>query len=381
LKIRKHLYINFFLASLLIHLTHCGDTEVKSQIPINPSPEDTLDLTVDSSFSTVAEKIDDFFFRRFTWGTFNGAVLFAEDGNIIYKNAYGYSNFRTKDTLTTQSAFQIASATKPFTSYAIMLLKERGQLSYDDSLQKFFPDIPYEKITIRQLLIHKSGLSNYMYFTDEYWLDKHIAISNNDVINLIIEYSPMPYYKPGIKYHYCNTNYMLLASIIEKVSGMSYADFMEKEIFKPLGMINTSVYNKIEEPESNHKVVGYVSRRRKAENSYQNGVVGDKGIYSTVEDIFKFDQALYRDTLVSQETLEEAFQPAHSNRRKNYNYGFGWYVSEREDGRKIVYHTGWWKGFRSYFIRILNERKTIIVLGNISNINQFGSDELIELFD
>ena len=157
--IQKYIYINFLITSLLFILTHCSDTEVKSQIPKNPSPKYTLDLTVDTSFSTTAEKINDFFFRRFTLGTFNGAVLFAENGNIIYKNAFGYANLKTKDTLTTQSAFQLASATKPFTSYAIMLMDERDQLSYDDSLQEFFPNMPYEKITIRQLLIHKSGLS------------------------------------------------------------------------------------------------------------------------------------------------------------------------------------------------------------------------------
>lgn len=359
----------------------CTNKEIKSKESPEQIPPDTTELKIDSSYSDLAKRIDDFFYKRYKWGTFNGAVLFAENGSILYKGAYGYANFKTKDTLTTQSSFQLASASKPFTAFAIMLLKERGQLDYEDSLTKFFPQLPYENITVRQLLIHKSGLANYMYFTDEHWPNKDSAISNNDVIDIMVEYKPAPYYKPGQKYHYCNTNYMLLASIIEKVSGMSYSDFMRTQIFEPLGMNNTSVYNKIKEPENNHKVIGYVTRRRKAQNHYHNGVVGDKGVYSSVEDIFKFDRALYEGKLVSKETLQEAFEPAHKKRRKDYNYGFGWYVSERSDGSKIVYHTGWWKGFRSYFIRILNEKKTIIVLGNISRINQFGTNELINLFE
>ena len=196
----------------------------------------------------------------------------------------------------------------------------------------------------------------------------------------MIKHHPQRYYLPDKKYNYINTNYCILAAIVEKVTGDTFEDFMEEEVFNPLKMDDTYIYNKAHPTEQNNYAIGYTRRRRKAEDSYLNGVVGDKGIYSTVEDMLKFDQALYKGDPVELNILEEAFKPQHDRLYIHDNYGFGWRINAKDSTNKIVYHTGWWKGFRSYFIRELGKKKTIIILSNMSNQSVFGTKELIELF-
>lgn len=372
------MYIKVFVYLILVlMLLSCADLDKKA-------PVKSLQASIYPHMAYFDEhaKIDSFFQSRYNRGLFNGVALFAEKDVILYKNALGYSNFRSKDTLLFDSKFQLASTTKPLTAFAVLMLVEREQVSLQDSIRKFFPGFPYENITIHQLLIHRSGLPNYMYFSDKYWKDKrNITVTNSDIIDLIMEYEPRKYYPPGRRYNYSNTNYAVLASIIEEVSGKSYAEFMKEEIFNPLGMDNTRVYSKDREHENNHKVIGYTSRRRRADNTYLNGVVGDKGIYSTVDDLYIFSRELYEGKLVGRELIDSSYFLGHKELYDHDNYGYGWRVNMRKDSTKIVYHNGWWKGFRTYFYRELKTEKTIIVLTNRSNINKFHSKELLELFD
>lgn len=326
------------------------------------------------------KELHKYFKRRNEKIGFNGAVLFAENGQIVYKNAFGFADVRKKIKNKIDTKFQIASASKPFTSYAIMLLKQRGKLSYSDSVQHYFPTFPYKGVTIKLLMIHRSGLPEYFYFAEKLWKDRNKTITNKDVIDLMIEHHPQRYYLPDKKYNYINTNYCILAAIIEKISGMSFVEFMKEEIFDPLEMKDTFIYDRSHEIEDKNYAVGYARRKRKAEDTYLNGVVGDKGIYTTVEDMLKFDQALYNGNPVEAEVLAGAFKPAHKRLYIHDNYGFGWRINAKDSTNKIVYHTGWWKGYRSWFIRQLGEKKTIIVLSNMSNQSVFGTNELIKLF-
>lgn len=328
-----------------------------------------------------ANELDRYFIRRHEKIGFNGTVLFAEEGQVVYKNSFGLADVRNKIENKIDTRFQIASVSKPFTTYAIMLLKQKGELSYEDSVQHYFPEFPYKGITIRLLMIHKSGLPEYFYFADKLWKDRLTPITNKDVINLMIEHHPQRYYLPDKKYNYINTNYCILAAIVEKITGNTFESFMQMNVFEPLNMNNTFIYNKAHPLEYENVALGYTRRRRVAEDTYLNGVVGDKGIYTTVEDMLKFDQALYKGEPVNLQILEEAFEPAHDRLYIHDNYGFGWRINASDSTNKIVYHTGWWKGFRSYFIRQLGNRKTIIVLSNMSNQSVFGTKELIKLFD
>ncbi len=327
-----------------------------------------------------AFKIDSFFTSKYKRHVFNGTVLFAENGMILYEKAFGYSNFKTKDSLQINSVFQLASVTKPLTSCAVLMLYERGELNLEDDIRTFFPDFPYEGVTVRLLLTHRSGLPDYMYFADHLWKSRSVPITNDDVIDLMTLYKPSRYYLPNKRYNYSNTNYCLLASIIEKVSGMSYAEFMKSQIFEPLGMKNTRVmtYDDLKFNPPENLTTGYNRPWRAAENSYLNGVVGDKGIYSTVEDLFQLDQALYQGNLVSLFTLKEAFQPAHKDLRDNDNYGFGWRIN-LNNGNKYIFHSGWWKGYKTYFIRRIHEKKTIIILSNTALHHFLSINRLNEL--
>lgn len=350
------------------------------------SPEE-IPLTQDSLFAVSIDsidfkyaKIDSFFEVKHKKQGFNGAVLAAEKGKLIYKNGFGFTNFRSKNRVTTETPFQLASVSKPFTATAVLILVDEGKISLDDDIRKFFPNFPYEDVTVRLLLIHRGGLSNYMYFTDKHWKDKKKPVTNDEVIRLYEKYHPMHYYKPNVRYNYSNTGYILLASIVEKVSGMRFGEFLKQNIFEPTGMTNSFLYNKNLNNLREKAATGYYRWNRRAEDTYLNGVIGDKGIYSSAEDLLKFDRALNGGALLSDSLQTLAYSPAHPELLINDNYGFGWRINDEDPDNKIVYHSGWWKGFRSYFIRELGEKKTIIVLSNVSRNTPISIRELLDLF-
>jgi CubicO group peptidase (beta-lactamase class C family) len=298
---------------------------------------------------------------------FNGTVLVSKFDQVIYKEAFGYADLRKKDTLSTQTAFQLASVSKQFTAMAIMMLKEQGKIGYDDSVQQYIPNFPYKGITIRQLLNHRSGLSNYTYFSDELWPDRKIPITNEDVLNLMAEHQPQVYYQPNTRYDYSNTGYFLLASIVEKASGMPFASFMQKHVFEPLQMTHTFTFSDSLITQTDQVASGHTRNRRKRRPDYLDTVLGDKGVYSTVEDLYKWDQALYTQKLVKKETLEEAFTGSRLKRKKDEDYGFGWRIRQLERGDTVVYHAGLWHGYNTYLLRNPTDHSALIVLSNLPN--------------
>ncbi|GAB3528929.1 hypothetical protein GCM10027443_07450 [Pontibacter brevis] len=297
---------------------------------------------------------------------FNGTVLVTKYDRVIYKGAFGYADFKTKDTLTTNTSFQLASVSKQFTAMAIMMLKEEDELSYDDSVQQYIPDFPYKGITIRHLLTHRSGLPNYTYFSDELWPDRKVPITNDDVLHLMAVHQPKIFFQPDKRFDYSNTGYLLLAAIVEKVSEMPFAAFLQERIFEPLQMANTFTFHELTD-RTGRVATGYISGRRKRTPDYLDSVLGDKGVYSTVEDLYKWDQALYTNKLVKRETLEEAFAARGLVNKKTEDYGYGWRIKQVESGDTVVYHGGLWHGFNTYLLRNPKDHSTIIVLSNLTN--------------
>jgi CubicO group peptidase (beta-lactamase class C family) len=328
-----------------------------------------------------ALKLDSLFHALSSKRGFNGNVLISQNGEVVYKNSFGYSDLKTKVPLNLESAFQIASITKQFTAMAIMMLHDEGKLNFTDTLQKFFPGFPYKNITIHQLLTHRSGLPEYMYFAGKYWKNRRQRMSNQDVMNMLVRYRPGRTFLPDKKYKYCNTGYAVLASIVEKVSGVPFSSFLEERIFQPLGMTHTFLITSLDSIADEFKTKGFNKKKRKVEEDYLSGVVGDKGIYSTVEDMFKWDQTLYTAQLVSQATLEEAFTPVSYDRRHATSYGYGWRIETLDDGSKIVYHAGWWRGYNSLFVRRLNDKTAIIILSNRVNWSFANVDKLMDILD
>ncbi len=274
---------------------------------------------------------------------FNGNAMVIKQGKIIYQQALGYADYNTKQPLNDSSAFELASVSKQFTAMGIMICKERGLLSYDDNIKKFFPGLPYDNITVRNLLTHTSGLPSYEDQFEKNWDHKKIAFN-------------------------------------KKVSGMSYNDFMAKNIFKPLGMAHTFVYNT---RRSNGKIpnnyaLGFVYsdslKRYILPDSlpsydyvyYLDGIVGDGCVNTTTGDLFIWDQALYGNKLVSKTSLNEMLSPlVQMNPRDSTSfYGFGVMVQTKTPNGKIISHTGGWPGYATNITRLVDSSETIIIFSN-----------------
>lgn len=336
-------------------------------------------INVDSIFISLdeeiikkkAESIDKVFSNLRRKVGFNGTVLYAEQGRIIYNKAWGFRNLRKRcDSIQSDDMFQLSSVSKMFTAEAIMILKNEGKIDYDVDIREYIPEFPYEGITTRLLLNHRSGLPRYESMADAHWPDRKKPFLNEDMIEYYVKYQPTPYFKPDNGFNYSNANYALLASIIERVTGTSFPDFMEKRIFEPLGMNNSYIYEM--RPDTlvsaylENVVQGYYMDRRRpmqAPNEYLNGVKGDKIMISNTEDMFKFWTAVDYGLLVPDSIQDEAFKPGSpKSRKRKDNYGFGWRIPSKYPG--CYYHYGWWKAYRSFFIRDDVNDKTIIILTN-----------------
>jgi CubicO group peptidase (beta-lactamase class C family) len=362
-------YYPFYLFVIILTLfVSCKQEDTKDTIP-----ELSDNLFIDLDQELIAEKaewIDGVYKHLNKRSGFAGAILYSEKGQLIYKNGFGYGDIRNKENITTHSAFQLASVSKMFTATAIMILHERGLIDYDQDIRHYIPEFPYENVTSRLLLTHRSGLSRYMSLAHDQWKDKRFPLTNSEMLKLFIEHKPDTYFKPNNGFHYCNTNYALLANIVEQISGQAFNDFIKETIFDPLKMDDSFVYTTPKDSMISAYITDGVPGYRyrgwrpiRQRNDYLNGVMGDKGIYTSAEDLFKFDQALFHGTLVHDSTLAEAYQKGSpDSRRRRDNYGFGWRIRSGMDS--TVYHYGWWKGFRAFYIRDLKNEKSIIVLSN-----------------
>ena len=305
---------------------------------------------------------------------FNGNVLVSNDQSIIFEKSFGYANIRNKEKLNKESLFQLASISKQFTAMAIMILSERGGLDFNDTIQKFIPDFPYEGITIRHLLNHTSGLPNYMWLIEKYWNTDSLVPDNNDMIRMLVEYDLPYYFSPGRRFKYSNTGYAVLAYVVEVISEQSFSEFMQSNIFDPLGMYQTFAFSSASDKNYPSKLDGYYrrwGRYRLYTSSIHDGIVGDKGIYATTGDLYKWDQALYTESLVKTSTLREAFSRGKLNNNREIDYGFGFRLKDDSQSR-IIYHYGRWNGFRTGFERYIDDQTTIIVLdhSNYRNVGQ-----------
>ncbi len=308
---------------------------------------------------------------------FNGSVIIADKGKIILNKGYGFSNEQTKQQNNSQTIFELASCSKQFTAAAIVLLKRQGKLNYDDRIAMYLPELKFwDKVTINDLLRHTSGLPSFMSDMQDVWDQTKIA-TNADVINFYAKRKDTLKFEPKSRHQYNNTNYAILASIIERVSGKTYADFLSQYIFKPLNMKSTFVYNRREKPRKiSNYATGYVWATNTFEKVvsedpgyddklvyYLDGVVGHAKVNSTVEDLFKWVTSLKTNSLFTQKEFEEMTEVTQTSTGKNIAYGYGFDVSKRE-GRFSFGHTGNWDGYTSFIYQNVIKDRTIIILEN-----------------
>jgi len=316
-----------------------------------------------------AAKIDSALSYYYDQGIFSGTVLVAEAGKVIYQKGFGYANMDTQALLEPKSNFNVASISKQFTAMCIMMLAEQGQLKYDDNFRKYIPELRYEGITIRHLLWHTSGMPDYVALMDEHWdPDKYYV--NDDVLKMMVKHLPKKLFEPGERYEYSNTGYVLLASIVERVSGVSFKEFVQQNIFDRVGMTTSVIpIGDKDYMEMANRVYGYdiAENGRHVDNDYDHyNAYGDGGIYSNLIDLFKWNEALYTEKLVKQETLKEAYEPYVLNNGCVGDYGFGWNVHEI-DSNKVVAHSGSWVGFRTQIFRDITNKHCVIILTNRGN--------------
>ncbi|WP_411273575.1 serine hydrolase domain-containing protein [Daejeonella sp.] len=379
-------YLRQFLSLILvtIFLYSCSTAPSEKRKQERTVTDDELDsIALIYDPKKADPRYEDFVMRLHKRSSFNGNVLVAKKGKIIYQKAIGWADYLHRDSLKINSVFELASVSKPFTSVGIMMLVEDGKLRLNQNVKEFFPEFPYDSITVKMLLTHRSGMMNYVYFVDGLWKkakrDERPGITNQDVMKLIAEHKPNPYMKPGKKFHYNNSNYMVLAAIIEKVSGQKYSQYMAENVFKPAGLKNTAVYSKAEYEKIPADVIGHDRTwRRSVAQNFLDGPVGDKGVYSTIHDLFLFDRALRSGRLLKKTSLDSMYKPQNEMQKGHFNYGFGWRTFEDQE-KKVVYHTGWWHGFRHIYLRQLDNDITVILLSNLTNGSLLRLDELYDL--
>ncbi len=330
---------------------------------------------------------------------FNGGIIIAKNGEVIFEDYKGVINYKTKEPITSNSPFHIASVSKTFTAMAVLKLMENGKVNIDADVRNYLPSFPYFNITVKNLLNHRSGLPNYVRLMNGTisetfrkknkrgrWVtytktkkDNNVKegfVSNEDVLNFLVKRKPFIEALPNKKFNYCNTNYVLLALIIETVSGKSYPDFMKETFFEPLGMKDSYVFcsNNITKyvPSYKYNFVPYGLEKLDC-------VYGDKNIYSTPRDILQWDKAIYANKVVSQNSLEKAFTPYSNERPGTHNYGLGWRLLTFPT-YTIPYHNGWWHGNNAVFTRLVKDSATIIVLGNKFNPRIYKAKEFASIF-
>ena len=303
---------------------------------------------------------------------FSGVVLVASEGEIIFTGVNGKRDFERKILLKLSDVFELASVSKQFTAMMVMICKEKGLLNYDDLVEEYL-DIPYKGITIRNLLTHTSGLPDYQKIMDENW-DKSQVAGNTEILEYLNKYEPEILFSPGDEYKYSNTGYVLLGSIVEKVTGKDFVKISKKWIFEPLKMKYTSIRSNEEKKELNNLALGhkkdsldkFVNANKFLSSNYTVWLGNRKGpgrVSSNVFDLLLWDRALYGETLVTKKTLNEAFTPYKLNNGKFSFYGFGWKLNN-DPKNKIVSHSGSNPGYKTKIIRLIDKEKTIIILSN-----------------
>jgi CubicO group peptidase (beta-lactamase class C family) len=326
-------------------------------------------------YAIVAEE---FYRKELLSSKFNGAMLVAKNGEIIFEKYNGYQHLELKDLIDENSSFHLASVSKTFTGMAICKLWEEGKLKLTDTVSTYLAGFNYSGVTIQTLLNHRSGLPNYVHcITEKEYLDKKMITNQDVLLYLIKNKKTLAVGKPDRDFNYCNTNYALLALIIEKVSGMTFSQYLTTTFFEPLGMKHTFVFT----PELEDKVMpSYNWKSQREPFMHLDGIYGDKNIYSTPRDMLKWDSVLTYGKLFKPETLEAAYKGYSNEKRGIKNYGLGWRLYLYPNNKKIIYHNGWWHGNNTFFSRMVNDSVTIIVLGNKFNKHIYEARKLYAAF-
>ncbi|MEW7278923.1 serine hydrolase domain-containing protein [Aquimarina sp. 2201CG1-2-11] len=300
---------------------------------------------------------------------FNGAILYSKNGTIKLANAYGYTSSKKDEKLTTQSVFRLASVSKQFTAFGIMVLKKKYQVDYDDLATKYIADFGYPQVTIRHLLNHTSGIKvDYIKLAKRKKRNKEYILSNKDAVDLLCSNINSNTNAPLHQYFYNNSNYIVLARIIEVVTNMSFEEYMQEYVFIPLQLKQTRVWNLCSKHSRDPDTItmGFEAFLKSnpvtIEPNWIDGVAGDGGIFSSIQDLVAWDKIWYNNPILTPLEMQEAFTLPQLNTQNPSNYGFGWVI----DGDN-VWHNGQWLAYNAFILRNTRQKTCFVLLDNSSN--------------
>jgi len=392
--------VNVLIFSFLFSSCHSQQHPAKKETVIKSFKFKTLSPAAKERY---AQAIAPLYQKMLLSKGFNGSILMAKDGEIVFEDYHGIYDTRNKENISATTPFHLASISKTFTGMTVLHLWEQGRISLDDSVQHFFPQFPYHHITIRELLSHQSGLPKYEYFmsdnTTETYLVKNKRgklvkktrtvknknvpeikgfITNDMIMQYMIDHKPPVQFAPNRMFNYCNTNFAILALIVEKITHIPFPKYMADSVFTPIGLKNTYVF-------SIANIANYVPSYNYNKSAFKlekfDCIYGDKNVYSTVRDMLQWDKTLYAGTFVKQSTVEMAAHPQSFERKKGHYYGLGWHLQITDNNLDtIVYHNGWWHGNNTVFSRLVSDTATLIILGNKFNKTIYKARQMIGVF-
>ncbi|OXB25120.1 penicillin-binding protein [Flavobacterium tructae] len=373
---------------LLLVLSSCGNDK-KTTADTTTTTEDTLpkmkplgpEKRISQAYiNSVAGRINHFYNKNWPNNTMNGSFLVARNGQIIFERYNGFANKNEGTKITAETPVQIASVSKVLTATAVLKLVNAGKIDLDQKVNTILKTFPYEDCTIRMLLDHRTGMRNYAYFTDRdksVW-DRHNQLTNKDILDILATKNIGLESRTGTRFSYCNTNYAMLALIIEKITGLTYKDAMHQMIFKPLGMKHTYVFD--DDKDRKKIVPSYKGNGVEIGFDYLDNVYGDKNIFSTVRDLLKFDRARNSPDFLKPDLLKQVYTGYSNERKGTKNYGLGIRMINWETGQNFYFHNGWWHGNTSSYITLMKEHVTIIALSNKMTRNTYAVRKLAPIF-
>ncbi len=315
---------------------------------------------------------------------FNGAWLYAENGKIVSKGALGFRDPENTLPITEDTIFQLASVTKQFTAAAVMLARREGLLELDDGIIKYFPEIPYPGVTVRHLLTHTSGIPDYFDDADWFiriWKEEKRVPGNDEILRFLCETKAKPYFAPGEGLHYSNTGYNLLALLVERLSGIPFEEFLQKNIFEPAGMNSTRCCHIRRDgvPFENYaqatvyddgKCVADIDSAEEGDVVAFDGLNGDDYVYTSIFDMFRWDRALRGGKVLTPEEQQLMYTPAKLSSGEDavydegdgLGYGFGWAVGREEELGLVVSHSGGMPGVATWFERFMDADRVLVIL-------------------
>lgn len=333
------------------------------------------DNAIDSQTIAIVKNYYNYFWQG---NKLSGSILVAKGNKIIFEGYSGFANSEKNIPITAETPIHLASISKNLTAMAILKLVEAGKIKLTQTVASILPDFPYKEIRIFDLLTHRSGLGDYGAFAEtEGWWNRNKFMTNNDMYKMFVRCNPPTYSKPNTAFSYCNTNYAFLALIIEKITQKPFPEAMKIMIFDPLGMENTYIFTAKELQTASFS---YYQNGRKINWDYRDLIYGDKNVYSTPRDMFKYSQAMFSDKFLRKSLLDSAMTGYSNERKGQKNYGFGFRMLTFDNGKKIIFHNGWWHGNKTTFVHLPEEKITIIALGNNNSRAVYSAFTLTSIF-